>query len=270
METMMKSRRLWLSVFFILSLGFFLPLRAEEDVIQSIWTDKAPKIDGSADDWAGVTPTPWEKGRVTCACRNSAGSLYVLFVIGDPKLRSTIEATGITLYFSAEGKSKDYAVHFRKKRVSAEEAIAFQDKQTPLTEEQKRQMRTQPAYNLYYSDVINKKAGSPAPAEGFLGKPALFRYAPQQKSVVYEFIIPLQRTEEWAAGVGAEAGQTVMVGFEWGGMTEEMRKQAARQLGGRSDIAGGVSSEIVPEHLSGRVPKKYTYWGLLKLASGTS
>jgi hypothetical protein len=271
---MMKSTRPWFIVFLILGLGFFLPIGAEEDVIQSVWTDKAPKVDGSADDWAEVTPTPWEKGRVSCACRNSAGSLYVLFVISDPKFRSTIEGTGITLYFSAEGKNKDYAVHFRKKKVSAEEAIAFQEKQTPLTEEQKSQLRTQPTYNLYFADVINKKAGTPAPAEGFAGKPALFRYAQQQKALVYEFIIPLQRTEEWAAGVGAEAGQTVTVGFEWGGMTEEMRKMAARRQGASSGIANeeidGREREIVPEHLSGRVPNKYTYWGQLNLASGVN
>jgi hypothetical protein len=271
---MMKSTCLWFVVFLILGLGFFLPTWAEEVVIQSVWTDKAPKIDGSADDWADVTPTPWEKGRVNCAFRNSGDSLYVLFVISDPKFRSTIEGTGITLYFNAEGKNKDYAIHFRKKTVSAEEAIAFQDKQTPLTEEQKNQMMAKPAYNLYYSDVINKKAGSPAPAEGFSGKPALFRYSQQQKSLVYEFIIPLQRAEEWTAGAGAEAGQAIMVGFEWGGMTEEMRKMAARQLGASSGIANeeidGRERDIVPDQLSGRVPKKYIYWGQLKLAAGTN
>ena len=271
---MMKSRRLRFIPFFILCLGFFLPLEAEEDVIQSVWTDKAPKIDGSADDWAGVTSTPWEKGRVTCACRNSADTLYVLFVISDPKFRSTIEGTGITLYFSAEDKNKDYAIHFRKKVISAEEAIAIQEKQKPLTEEQKTQMRAQPTYNLFHSEVINKKAGSPAPELGFSGKPALFRYSPQQKSLVYEFIVPLPRAEEWAAGVGAEAGQTVTVGFEWGGMTEEMRKMAARRQGASSGIANeeidGREREIVPEHLSGRVPNKYTYWGQLNLASGVN
>jgi hypothetical protein len=249
-------------------------LRAEEVVIQSVWTDKAPKIDGSADDWADVTPTSWEKGRVNCAFRNSGDSLYVLFVISDPKFRSTIEGTGITLYFNAEGKNKDYAIHFRKKRISAEEAIALQEKQKPLTEEQKTQIRAQSVYNLFHSEVINKKAGSPAPELGFSGKPALFRYAPQQKSLVYEFIVPLPRAEEWAAGAGAEAGQAIMVGFEWGGMTEEMRKMAARQLGASSGIANeeidGRERDIVPDHLSGRVPKKYIYWGQLKLASGTS
>lgn len=273
-NSMTKSLPAWIIFFFILGSGFFLPTWAEEDMIQSVWTDKAPKIDGSSDDWTGVTLTPWEKGRITCACRNSADTLYVLFVISDPKFRSTIEGTGITLYFSAEGKNKDHAIHFRKKMISAEEAIAIQEKQKPLTEEQKIQMRAQPTYSLYHSEVINKKAGSPAPALGFSGKPALFRYSPQQKSLVYEFIIPLPRAEEWAAGVGAEVGQTVMVGFEWGGMTEEMRKMAARRQGSGANIAneriGAATSDIVPDHLSGRVPQKHNYWGLLKLASGTS
>ncbi|MDH4197683.1 MAG: hypothetical protein OEW05_09770 [Candidatus Aminicenantes bacterium] len=266
-------RRSWTaSIVFVVAAALFLPTAAAEDVIQSAWADKIPKIDGATDDWTDVTPASWAKGRVTCAFRNNAESLYVLLVIADPKLRSTIEATGVTLYFSPEGKKEDYGVHFLKKTISAEEAIAVQEKQTPLTEEQKTQMRAKPAYNFYFSEVVNKKAGSPAPPDGTAGRPALFRYAPDKRSLVYEFIIPLARAEEWAAGVGAGLGQTVMVGFEWGGMTDAMRQAAARQQGGGSNIAneelGRLGGSSMPQ--SGRAPAKHTYWGQVKLAAGTS
>jgi hypothetical protein len=243
---------------------------AEEDIIQSAWAAAAPKVDGSGDDWTDVTPASWAKGRVTCAFRNNAESLYVLLVIADPKLRSTIEATGVTLYFSAAGKKQDYGIHFVKRQISAEEAIAVQEKRTPLTEEQKVQMRAKPAYNFYFSAVVNKKASSPAPPDGTAGQPALFRYAPQQKSLVYEFVVPLPRAEEWAAGVGAGAGQTVTFGVEWGGMTEAMRQAAARQQGGSSNIAneqiGRMGESSMPQ--TGRAtPAKHAYWGEVKLAA---
>jgi hypothetical protein len=269
-------RKSWAAlIVFVLALvaGSLPPAAAEENVIQSVWADKIPKVDGSGDDWTDVTPASWAKGRVTCAFRNNAETLYVLLVIGDPKLRSTVEATGVTLYFSPEGKKEDYGVHFLKKTISAEEAIAVQEKRTPLTEEQKVQMRAKPAYNFYFSAVVNKKAASPAPPDGTAGQPALFRYAPQQKSLVYEFIIPLARSEEWAAGVGAGVGQTVMVGFEWGGMTDAMRQAAARQQGGSSNIAneqlGKLGESSMPQ--TGRsTPAKHTYWGLVKLAAAGS
>ena len=268
---MRRSRAASMAFILAVSAGFFLPA-AEEDVIQSAWANALPKVDGSGDDWTDVTPASWAKGRVTCAFRNNAEALYVFLVVGDPKLRSTIEATGVTLYFSPEGKKEDYGVHFVKKTISAEEAIAVQEKRTPLTEEQKAQMRAKPAYNFYFSEVVNKKAGSPAPPDGTAGRPALFRYAPDKKSLVYEFMIPLARTEEWAAGVGAGVGQTVMVGIEWGGMTDAMRQAAARQQGGSSNIAneklGQLGGSSMPE--SGRAPAKHTYWGQVKLAAGTS
>jgi len=268
---MKKSWAVPAAFVFVLTAGFFLSAAPEEDLIQSVWADKVPKVDGAADDWADVTPAAWAKGRVTCAFRNNAESLYVLLVIADPKLRSTIEATGVTLYFSPAGKKEDYGIHFIKRTINAEEAIAVQEKRTPLTEEQKTQMRARPAYNFYFSAVVNKKAASPAPPDGTAGQPALFRYAPQQKSLVYEFMIPLPRAEEWAAGVGAGVGQTAMVGVEWGGMTEAMRQAAARQQGGSSNIAneqlGRLGESGMPQ--TGRsTPAKHTYWGEVKLAAG--
>jgi hypothetical protein len=267
---MRKSWAVFAALVLALASGSLARAAAEENVIQSVWAASAPKLDGSGDDWTGITPASWAKGRITCAFRNNAESLYVLLVIADPKLRSTIEATGVTLYFSPAGKKEDYGIHFVKRTINAEEAIAVQEKRTPLTEEQKNQMRAKPAYNFYFSAVVNKKAASPAPPDGTAGQPALFRYAPQQKSLVYEFMIPLPRAEEWAAGVGAGVGQTVTVGVEWGGMTEAMRQAAARQQGGSSNIAneqlGRLGESSMPQ--TGRsAPAKHTYWGEVKLAS---
>jgi hypothetical protein len=243
-------RKSWVAlIVFVLALvaGSLPPAAAEENVIQSVWADKIPKVDGSGEDWTDVTPASWAKGRVTCAFRNNAETLYVLLVIGDPKLRSTIEASGVTLYFSPEGKKEDYGVHFVKKTISAEEAIAVQEKRTPLTEEQKTQMRAKPAYNFYFSAVVNKKASSPAPPDGTAGQPALFRYAPQQKSLVYEFIIPLARAEEWAAGVGAGAAK--VRGFEWGGMMTPCGKRWRHRAGQHiaSEQLGRLGESSMPQ-----------------------
>ena len=100
-------------------------------------------------------------------------------------------------------------------------------------------------------------------------KPALFKYAPQQQLLVYEFAIPLARVHELAAGVGADPGKTVMVGFEWGGPTEAQRKQAARAAGN-----AGIANEEVTRggrvedmgRGGGRIPSKYSFWAEVQLA----
>jgi len=72
--------------------------------------------------------------------------------------------------------------------------------------------------------------------------------------------------------------QLANINFEWGGMTEEMRK--AMQARTRGELGRGISGEsgagtvIVPETESGgapggasmAVPKKYSFWVGVKLS----
>jgi len=244
---------------------------AGDDVVASLWASAAPAIDGASKDWEGTSLARWDKGEVDYAFRNDAENLYILFVFRNPKFRSTVEQLGLNLYFNLEGKkNKDYAILFLKKQMTAEEAIAYLDRQTPLSDDQKTQMRAKDAYNVYYHQVSNKNAKSGGLPPGVFPRPALFKVAPEEKSLVYEVSVPLARIHELAAGVGAEPGKTVMVGFEWGGPTEAQRKQAARAAGSagiaNEQITRGGDIESMTKTGGGRVPPKYSFWAGIKLA----
>jgi hypothetical protein len=246
--------------------------RPGDETIPSAWAAAPAKIDGDPEDWAGSSFALWSKGDVDYAFRNDAANLYIVFVFKNPKFRSTVEPLGMNVYFNAAGKkNKDYAILFVKKQMSADQAIAYLEKESSLSEDEKAQMRTKPAYNVFTHAVTNKDAKSEALAPGVLPPPALFRYAPQKQTLVYEFAVPLPRIHELAAGAGAEPGQTLMIGFEWGGPTEAQRKQAARAAGdagiANEQVTGrGGRVEDLAGGRGGRVPPKYSFWAEVKLA----
>jgi hypothetical protein len=267
------KKSLWFGWAAVLTAAVLVPgvRGAKDEVIPSAWAASPPAIDGVSKDWEGMTPAVWEKGDVDYAFRNDAENLYILFVFKNPKFRSTVEQLGMNIYLNTQGKkSKNYALLFVKKQMSAEEAIAYIDRQTPLSEDQKIQMRAKNAYNVYYYQVTNKDAKSKDIPPGVLPKTALFKYAPVEKSLVYEFSIPLARIHELAAGVEAEPGKTVTVGFEWGGPTEAQRKQAARAAGdtgiANEQITRGGEIESMTGPGRGRIPPKYSFWAEVKLA----
>jgi hypothetical protein len=243
----------------------------KEGTVASRWAPSPPKIDGKADEWAGTDLALWDKGDVHYAFRNDADKLYVLLVFKNPKFLSTIAKTGILLYFTEAGKKdKDYGVQFIRRQVPVEEAIAFIEREKPLSDEEKAQLRAKPAYNIYDYRVHNKKTKSqPVPAATAF-PPAHFRFAPDQKSFVYEFAIPLRRDHELAAGVGAAPGSAVMIGFEWGGPTEEDLKRAAR-VSGEAGIANEEMYRGSIDRLAtskvGAVPPKFSFWVSVQLAA---
>ena len=99
--------------------------------------------------------------------------------------------------------------------------------------------------------------------------------------IAYEFRIPLKRGEEQPGGIGTEPGNNVKIGFEWGGMTEEMKKQRLMGVsdsgtGAGADRATGLTSERSKSakrdssaglsSIRKRGPKKYNFWAEVKLA----
>jgi len=242
-------------------------LTAQDATVRSVWAAQAPKIDGASKDWEGVALFAAEKGGVQYALRNDGSNLYVLFIITDPKLRSTIEELGLTLFVDPAGQeSKDYGILFRRKRITANESIALLEKQGPVSDEQKEKMRTTAFYNFYFSEVVNKKGETvPVPA-GAAGPPAMFKFAAEKKSLVFELVIPLQRANPALPGLGIGPGEQVSLGFEWGGPTDAQLKAIVRARGERANITNETSSSgmgLDPNASSrgiDRVPPKYMFW----------
>ncbi len=272
--TFVKEILLLLLVLTISFLGF-----SKEKEFKSHWVSSPVRIDGSTNDWAENDLAGEKKVKVDYAFKNDAENLYVLFMFRDPKYLSSISATGLTIWFNSEGKKKKYyGIKFMQKRISAEELISRLEKEKgEMPEEEKTKILNNPSYLINDTESINKKNKSRyQSSESSEIKPAVFRVMKQQKSLVFEFAINLKRMMEKAPGLGIEPGEKVKVGFEWGGMTKEMKTEVKRRSGAlersRSSsgdevdnrASAGAGRSVPLGVLSG--PKKYSFWVDVQLA----
>lgn len=246
---------------------------SKEKVVKSFWATSSVKIDGFKDDWAEVALANEKKVKVDYAFKNDAENLYVLYIFKDPKYLSSISMTGMTLWFNPEGKKKkNYGIKFIQKQISADDLISRTEKEMgPLPEDKKKEIRNIPSYLINDIEIVNKESKShPQSSESSEIKPAAFRVMKQQDLLVFEFAIPMKRMMEQTSGVGVEPGKRVKVGFEWGGMTEEMREEARRRSAALertrstsnddmdNKAGAGVGSSVPMGLLSG--PPKYLFW----------
>jgi hypothetical protein len=278
MKRQIIINKLFLS-FMILALC--APVFSKESQVASKWITAPVIIDGSNSEWEGDTLTFEKKVGVDYAFRNDSENLYVLFIFKDRKFMSSINKTGMTLWFNTEGKKKKkHGVRFQIKVLKAEAFISLlEQKRGPLPEEEKENIRSKPSYPVFFNEVLDQKGkatiidiGPTAPA---------FNSMKGGGVVAYEFRVPLQRGDDQPGGIGTEPGKNLKIGFEWGGMTEEMKKQRLMGVsdsgtGGRADSATGLTRErsrsADSDRSSGlssirkRGPKKYNFWADVKLA----
>ena len=252
----------------------------KEKLVESKWAAQLPMIDGLDDDWSGDVMTSEKKVKVDYAVRNDAQNMYVLFIFKDLKYMSTINATGITLYYNTEGKKKkDHAFHFIKRKVTPDELIAYLEKRGEvLTEQQVQSIKSKPAFSVYMAERVGKKdkeISETAPTPATLNPD--FKINVKGKEFIYEFRVPLIKSETSPRGMGVEPGQSLKIGFEWGGMTDELRKAMSARTRAQSDLGvsreGGASiidstrgKSGIPRRSSRAMPKKHSFWVDVKLA----
>jgi hypothetical protein len=275
MEANMRKTAKILSI--MLAVGsIFIISAAKDKVVNSTWCPAPLQIDGAGADWQGVPTTFEKKVKVDYAFMNDADYLYVLFIFKDPQYLSSINQTGMTVYFNVAGKKKkDYGINFIQKRISAQQYIAMLEKQKgPLPDADKSNILANPNYVIFDVDVVNKKAKENAPEATADAKPAVFRmHQDQEKNVAFEFAVPLARVAELAPGIGTEAGKQIKVGFEWGGMTEAMKQARMNRFKSQSERSAATVSETpaggtrASTSRGRHTPKKYDFWVDVQLAN---
>jgi len=222
---------------------------AKDPVVESAWAATPIRVDGAGQDWQNADLLTDKGSKVEFAVRNDGSHLYILFLFKDQASASTIDQTGMKIFYNpVDKKSKDLGVLFTRQSVTADELIAILEKRgETFTEERKAEIRKNKGYIHFNDQVINDK-DQPAPSDPAVKTdPPAFRTGMQNepKALLYEFRIPLSRVNQ-PGGIGAEPGQTIKVGFEWGGMTQEIMKNimAARAQGGSvaRESAGSSSS----------------------------
>ncbi len=263
-------------------------LSGQQKVVEVIWAPTPVLIDGQMSEWAEVSRYTQKDLAVDYAFRHDGQNLYILFVFNDPKFLSTINATGMTIYFSpATKKSKDFGLKFTPKNVTGAEMIALMEKlKTELSEEQKDKLLANPkARYLFYEVLVVGKKGEIYPPHDQEGvAPPVFRVGRSGKSVIYEFRVPLAPQSTYVAGIGFQPGQAYRIGFEWGGMTPEMRKAMMARIAEQGTQARATDTSL-ERTLSGgeegyeglmmgggggvplrSTPKKYSFWVEVKIA----
>jgi len=139
--------------------------------------------------------------------------------------------------------------------VSADNYISLlEEMKGPIPEERKKEIESRPAYRIHHIELIDKKGEVSVIASG--SSALLFNSWVGIEMVTYEFRIPLKRGEEQPVGLGTEPGKTIKIGFEWGGLTEELKKERMARLKGKS-----ISLQAI---IMGA--KKYSFWADVKLA----
>ena len=286
----MRERYFFLVIMSVLSATAFLGVSyAQDQALASSWASIVPKIDGLKQDWEGTTLIP-QKYDVQLGFKNDSRYLYVFLVFTNPKNLSSIDQTGISLFYNPEGqKKKDFGINFRKIQVTADQLIAMMEqKQGPLTDQEKAKYKANPSYTVFHYGIIHKgkkEVLNADESEGIL--PAVFRINRDQAGLLYEFAVPLKKAKELAPGIGTEAGKTVILGFEWGGWSRQLQQSSASSMaamgararderasdnltdGSDPGAVSGMRMGDAPEMAAMRKmqPKKYDFWVNVQLAN---
>lgn len=259
----------------LLSLFLSLPLPAEQ-VVPSGWAATPLQVDGQVEDWTGAALST-EKGiGVDYAFRNDGRDLYVLLIFKNPKSLSSIDMTGLTLYANTSGKKdKDWGVRFIKRTVGGAQLIEYMEKMgQPLAEERKAEIQDKPQLILFTATAVNKKGEEIFPSNPVqdVNLPG-FRIGRQEDAVLYEFRVPLISRDVHPTGIGTDPGKSIKIGFEWGGMTKEMREAMRGQPRGTATGADANRDEQTTGTYLGTHPstgpsgpKKHSFWVDVKLA----
>ena len=276
---------------FLVILSISVSAFAKDDVFQSRWIKEKIMMDGSDEDWAPEMLRTYKKFSVDCAFKNDGNYMLALFVFKDPAYLTSVKESGIIIWLNTDGKKKKrYGIRFWNMKMTAEQYIKLLEaQQGPLSEQQKNDILVKQTYDIADIKVTNKDAKSELKEKVEI-RPAAFETQTFEDRIVYEFAIPLERLYDKAPGVGTVPGETVKVGFEWGGITDEMKEQRAklaaamaskaRDQGATSDLTAerGVSSGMgrsdrvssFARTMRGNIPPEYTFWVDVQLAKEES
>ncbi|MGB2905592.1 MAG: hypothetical protein WBB73_00725 [Candidatus Aminicenantaceae bacterium] len=278
MKTMYK--KYLLVIFGLFVLVAFLGA-AKEKTIMSQWNTGEMKIDGMLIDWPEVESFVDSKTKADVGFVNDGTDLYIRVIFNDPKALSSIQYTGLKVWLnSGQKKAGKFGFHLMPKHVTALEMIALMEKeQGPLSDSQKSTVHQKAPFTIFEGKVIDKKGQNTAltPLGDGL-RAANFRTFKSNGSLIYEIRVPFMVKE-----LGMETSSAplpLLIGFEWGGMTKEMREAMMRQRSEQATSANqgttrfetrGDDSDEAPvvgdtNQAFQRGSIKHTFWVSLMLA----
>lgn len=200
-------------------------------------------VDGEMTDWPGGSTAYFEDLSLQLGLRNDNQNLYVLFRFNNQAWAQAIRIGGVTLWLDSSGKKKkDFGIRYTggplpsiPQMEGTSDRGGFKEAMTPEQQQRLSKMEKAMADRITLIDKKNNQEISLRP-DGSDGVSVC--YASPQGIYTYEFSIPLKRGSAFDCGMGAIPGQTVSLGFEWGGMNKEDRQKIMERMGGEPPSGG--------------------------------
>jgi len=209
---------------------------AAQDV-PSYWCDKSFEVDGQMTEWTELPLTSFEDSGVGVGFSNDGQELYILFCFRDAKWMRAISMSGLTVWLdNSKKKKKDLGIRYsggssigQMRKAEETGKGGFWESMPPEAKERLMQRQATAEKEITIIDKKSKKTMT-VPADGSCGP--VVRYGSSKGVYVYEFGIPLEKSSKDSCYVDAKPGQTICVGFEWGGMDTGERKRMMEEMGG--------------------------------------
>ena len=211
--------------------------------VQTNWSEEPVQVDGEMTEWPSGSTVYFEDSGAQLGLCNDSENLYILFRFSNQTWVRAIRMGGVILWLDSAGKKKkDFGIRYtggpslsELQKLGTSSAGGFRERLTPEQQQRLLDMEKATADQI---TVIDKKSGQEVTlrADGS-GGPAVC-FASPQGIYTYEFSIPLKKGDVFGCGIGAEPGQVICLGLEWGGMGKENRQRMMDRMG--SGPPGGM------------------------------
>ena len=223
----------------VVGLTVFAAATADKPV-ESVWTAAPVPVNGLLAGWPDTVLQSYKHFDLRFGFMNDDKNLYGVVAFDNPRYLTSLEFSGITLWLHPKKEKRTYGLRFYQKMATADEMIERIESQgTPLTQEQKTGLRARPRYRFYTCDAVDGK-GDLVPRKP--DAPAwACRFGRVEKSVVVAMAVPLGLLASPDVQPVWDASKPFKVGFEWGGLNKDMKKQMA-EMGPGEPMSGGSAN----------------------------
>lgn len=230
--------------------------------------DHAITIDGKADDWAGnlfVVPNE----RMELGFFNDREYLYLCLLTTDSIDRAEIMTQGLVIWFDPQGgDKKTFGIKFPL-------GIPAGERKTPVEiNPREPEFENLPDVPMSEMEVIRSETEPRQKLNLAEAKGIEIKVVPSTGLLIYEFKIPLLRSEQHPIAVGAEPGKTIGVGFETAKLDlSQMRRRGTGTIpggGGRPPMGGATGPGPGGFNGNPQIPEGLKIWAIVRLAQDQS
>ncbi len=229
------SNTFQLGLMVLIALAF---VSCDAKIFESKWVANPITVDGIASDWRGIALHKIADSDASFGISNNEDNIYLILRFQDSQWARAMRQNGLTIWIDdGRDESKDLGIKFQDGPDMAE-IMLMEGRSTnemrPEMVERMQQMESQLKKSLTFIDKANLIKSEIEP-DGSNGPKAAF--AIDKSFVVYEFSLPIGKSEVRDYGLDLEPGQEFGIILEFGG--HNVRTSNDRSERGGVEMSGG-------------------------------